>query len=146
MMAQLVVLSVMQPWAWLIVHGYPTPAGRRYKDVENRRYRTSCRGELYIHASQTYDVSALEYIECFAPEAAREVTAHKAAIMAQRGQVIGRVELTEVTDEAFESDWAEVDAWHWRLARPTPVDPFPARGMPGLFRIRAPGLIENIII
>lgn len=145
-MAQLVVLSVMQPWAWLIVRGYPGPRGRRYKDVENRRYRTSYRGPLYIHASQTYDVSALEYIECFAPEAAREVAVHKAAIMAQRGWVIGHVKLSGVTDEAFESCWAEVDAWHWQLARPTPVEPFPARGLPGLFRIQAPALIENIIV
>ena len=36
------VLSVCQPWAWLLVNGY--------KDVENRSWRTSHRGPLLIHS------------------------------------------------------------------------------------------------
>lgn len=40
-------LSVRQPWAWLIGHGY--------KPVENRSWRTSYRGPLYIHASSRLD-------------------------------------------------------------------------------------------
>ena len=41
------VLSVQQPWAWLIVHGG--------KDVENRRWRTRYRGLVAIHASLRLD-------------------------------------------------------------------------------------------
>ena len=37
------ILSVRQPWAWLIVAGH--------KDIENRKWRTSYRGSLLIHAS-----------------------------------------------------------------------------------------------
>jgi hypothetical protein len=37
------VLSVRQPWAWLIVQGY--------KDIENRTWSTTYRGRLLIHAS-----------------------------------------------------------------------------------------------
>jgi len=37
-------LSIRQPWAWLIVHGY--------KDVENRTWCPSFRGEFYIHSPQ----------------------------------------------------------------------------------------------
>ena len=37
------IISVRQPWAWLIVAGY--------KDIENRTWRTSYRGRLMIHAS-----------------------------------------------------------------------------------------------
>lgn len=37
-------LSLVQPWAWLIVHGY--------KDIENRTWQTKHRGLTYIHASQ----------------------------------------------------------------------------------------------
>lgn len=38
-------LSIRQPWAWLIVHGY--------KDIENRDWPTSFRGKLLVHAGQT---------------------------------------------------------------------------------------------
>jgi ASCH domain len=37
------VLSLRQPWAWLVVNGY--------KDIENRSWRTNHRGPLLIHAS-----------------------------------------------------------------------------------------------
>ena len=36
-------LSILQPWAWAIIHGG--------KDVENRTWRTAYRGPLLIHAS-----------------------------------------------------------------------------------------------
>lgn len=38
-------LSIRQPWAWLIVHGY--------KDIENRDWYTTFRGRLLVHAGQT---------------------------------------------------------------------------------------------
>ena len=41
------IISVRQPWAWLIVAGY--------KDIENRKWRTSYRGPLLIHASQAME-------------------------------------------------------------------------------------------
>lgn len=41
-------LSILQPWAWLIVHGY--------KPVENRRWRTNYRGPLLIHAGKKWGV------------------------------------------------------------------------------------------
>lgn len=49
-------LSVRQPWAWLIAHGY--------KPIENRRnwLMSSFRGELAIHASQS--VSRAEHEDC----------------------------------------------------------------------------------
>lgn len=37
-------LSIRQPWAWLIAHGF--------KDIENRTWKTKFRGEFLIHASQ----------------------------------------------------------------------------------------------
>ena len=37
------IISVRQPWAWLIVAGH--------KDIENRTWRTSYRGRLLVHAS-----------------------------------------------------------------------------------------------
>ncbi|MDD2435301.1 MAG: ASCH domain-containing protein [Bacilli bacterium] len=41
------VISIKQPWASLIVHGY--------KPYEYRSWKTLYRGELLIHASKTYN-------------------------------------------------------------------------------------------
>lgn len=48
-------LSIRQPWAWLIAHGY--------KDLENRTWRTGFRGRVLIHAGKT--MTRREYDECF---------------------------------------------------------------------------------
>jgi len=47
-------LSICQPWAWLIVQGF--------KDVENRSWKTNYRGTLLIHASKSFDYSALDFL------------------------------------------------------------------------------------
>lgn len=39
-------LSILQPWAWLIVNGY--------KPVENRTWATKFRGPLLIHAGKSW--------------------------------------------------------------------------------------------
>lgn len=39
-------LSILQPWAWLIVHGH--------KPVENRKWSTTYRGPLLIHAGKRW--------------------------------------------------------------------------------------------
>lgn len=39
-------LSILQPWAWLIVHGY--------KDIENRTWRTNFRGRFLVHAGKRW--------------------------------------------------------------------------------------------
>ncbi len=38
------ILSIRQPWAWLIVNGY--------KDIENRTWSTRFRGKVLIHAGK----------------------------------------------------------------------------------------------
>ncbi len=53
-------LSVRQPWAWLIVHGF--------KDIENRTWRTGYRGPVLIHAGKKVDVEAIELIREQFPE------------------------------------------------------------------------------
>lgn len=44
---RLPVLSIRQPWAWLIVNGY--------KDIENRTWPTRFRGKVLIHAGKKWD-------------------------------------------------------------------------------------------
>lgn len=47
-------LSIMQPWAWLIVNGH--------KDIENRDWPTRFRGEVAIHAGKKIDKNAAWYM------------------------------------------------------------------------------------
>jgi len=47
-------LSIRQPWAWLIVHGG--------KDIENRTWKTSFRGEFFVHAAKKFDKTAYEIL------------------------------------------------------------------------------------
>ncbi len=47
-------LSIRQPWAWLIANGY--------KDIENRSWNTTYRGEIFIHASKA--MTGKEYGQC----------------------------------------------------------------------------------
>jgi hypothetical protein len=46
-MAEMKALSIMQPWAWLIVAGH--------KDIENRSWPTPYRGPVLIHAGKKFD-------------------------------------------------------------------------------------------
>ena len=45
-------LSIMQPWAWLIVNGH--------KAIENRTWRCHVRGPILIHAGKKLDEDAAE--------------------------------------------------------------------------------------
>lgn len=45
-MKQIPALSILQPWAWLIVHGW--------KDVENRTWSTRFRGRFLVHAGMRW--------------------------------------------------------------------------------------------
>ncbi len=50
MAAPLLALSIMQPWAWLIVNGH--------KSIENRSWRCHKRGPVLIHAGKKLDKDA----------------------------------------------------------------------------------------
>lgn len=53
-MTDLRALSIMQPWAWLIVNGH--------KDIENRDWRCHRRGPILIHAGKKIDRDADELL------------------------------------------------------------------------------------
>lgn len=66
-------ISILQPWAWLIVRpDVIDPAARAdlyrrgwIKDVENRKWRSSYRGEFLVHAGKTWgreQISDLEWV------------------------------------------------------------------------------------
>lgn len=53
-------LSIKQPWAWLIVHGY--------KNVENRDWPTHHKGPFLIHAGKKFDMEGYEWVKAHFPE------------------------------------------------------------------------------
>jgi ASCH domain len=78
------VISIRQPWAWLIVNGY--------KCVENRTWSTSYRGPIFIHAAK--GMTKREYQECkdFALEIAPNIPFPKFEEL-DRGGIVGSADL-----------------------------------------------------
>lgn len=48
-------LSILQPWAWLIVNGH--------KDIENRSWETRFRGRFIVHAGKKWGREQREDLE-----------------------------------------------------------------------------------
>ena len=119
------VLSIKQPWAWLIVHGG--------KDIENRTWATKYRGRFLVHASQgmtkgeyeealdlVQDIGSLELYNRFPPF--KEL---------QRGGIVGSVELVDCVT-ASASPWY-MGAVGFVLRDPKPLPFMRYKGRLGLF-------------
>jgi hypothetical protein len=105
------VISVRNPWAWRIVAGLQA--------VEERRWKPSWRGVLWIHASKDRDLSAPA--ELWPP--ARQLAS---------SAIIGHVTLADVEGRP--------GAWRWMLASPYQLaEPVTGvQGHPGLWLIDLP--------
>ena len=120
------VLSLLQPWAWAIIHGP--------KRVENRVWRTTHRGRLYIHAGKS--MRALDAADP-AEWAARFGVPFPDRAALAFGAILGSVEVVDCVpvDDVRGDPWAS-GPWCWVLAdsRPLPV-PKPCRGAQRLFAV-----------
>ena len=81
------IISVRQPWAWLIVAGH--------KDIENRTWRTSYRGPLLIHASQAMEEDDFPMQRQWIKESGIVIPEDL-----PRGAIVGAATLTDVHDWA----------------------------------------------
>lgn len=132
-------LTVMQPWAWAIVHGG--------KDVENRTQAWSYRGPLAIHAGARISERGMtDPLVTYGLGQTPDAVLH-------RGAIIGVVDLVDVhpsitcvdADGAMCSPWAEAaydehggktrrDIVHLVLEDPRPLaEPIKMRGALGLW-------------
>ncbi len=143
-MKTITVLSVRQPWAWLICEGL--------KDVENRNWKTNYRGTLYIHAGKLFDWDALVWqsysmdkytaVQKFRrhfginfDKSRFRITEHEDEF----GAIVGRVDLIDCGRS--QSVWAQQDVkYHWTVRHGQHIVPIPMRGQLGLFRIQNPGI------
>lgn len=116
-------LSIQQPWAWLILN-----AG---KDVENRNWFSNYRGELYIHASKTFDQKGYDIVKLEFPDIAMPQPDEF-----ERGGIVGKVNMTDVVSDSV-SDWF-VGPWGFVFENPERVDFIPLRGHQSIFSFEFP--------
>ena len=112
------VISVRQPWAWLIVTGR--------KDVENRTWATSYRGTIFIHAA-----GAMHQTPIAAIEDRFGVEIDRAALTL--GAIVGRAELVDVVARSH-SPWFEGPR-AFVLRDPVAIEPVPMLGRLGIFSV-----------
>lgn len=130
--AQLACLSVLQPWAWLIVHGH--------KPVENRTWPTRFRGRLLIQAGKAYDGSehedhAVRLLEEFGIELPRFSEM-------PRGAIVGEATVTDCVTQHSSRFFTGPYGFVLAAPRAYPA-PVPLRGQLGIFRVPASAL-DNI--
>lgn len=128
------VISVRQPWAWLIINGG--------KDIENREWFTNVRGRVLIHAAQSVKkrdwLKAWEYVRLICPEAWEKGKVEIQAGMIERGGVIGSVEIVDCV-ESSTSPWF-VGRYGFVLRDPKPLPFHPSKGTLGFFSSERIGL------
>lgn len=146
-------LTILQPWAHLIVRGR--------KRVENRTWEPAARGlrvgdYLAIHAGMRFDLASWEgAYETMPDDEAPELRAlvesavfsvpqragrELVATRVPYGAVVGVARLADVEDEAPEDEAPEDEAywcgpWGWRLDAVQAIEPVPCKGAQGLWTL-----------
>lgn len=109
------VLSVRQPHAAAFFYADPP------KDIENRGWRASYTGALFIHAAIREDPHWRR------SPMADVLAALPVAALAVRGAIIGMCELTSYTRDSS-SPWAVPGLWHWQIEAIFPMLEIAERG------------------
>lgn len=120
------VLTVKQPWAYLIIHGG--------KDIENRKWSTKFRGRILIHSSKADDK---EYLDDFCQ---KDFGFSDKDLI--RGAIIGSVEITDCVKEST-SYWF-IGPIGWVLKNPKPEKIEFIKGQLGLWTVNKNGTKINI--
>lgn len=113
-------LSIRQPWAWLIVHGF--------KPVENRTWPTKVRGPVAIHAGQQFDQAGLETLLAYMPWLRQHLPQQY-----DLGGIVGVAELTDCVTQHHSPFFTGPYGHVMSSARPVPFIRY--RGVLGYFDI-----------
>lgn len=117
-------ISIMQPWAYAILH--------LGKDIENRTWFTHYRGPLLVHAGKRIDTSAVELLKAHGFELPKRF---------DRGGIVGEVEIVDCMEEAdylprYGANFWSAGPYCWLLRNPKPAKSFqPCRGQLGIFNV-----------
>jgi len=120
--ADSLVISIRQPWAWMIIH-----AG---KDIENRNWFTKVRGRVLIHAAN--GMTDKEF-NCAWDLAERIGIEYVSITELSRGGIIGSVEIVDCVTKS-DSPWF-FGRYGFVLRDPQPLPFYQCRGKLGFFRI-----------
>lgn len=118
------ILTVHQPWAYLICMGINT--------VENRTWKTDYRGRILIHSSKNFNISKLrergglrsilteKQLECLNEYSPQDVLRRGRLLISA---IIGSVEIIDCVkddgiDRYYDDTWALPDHYHLILRRP----------------------------
>jgi len=111
------VLSVKQPWAWLIANGF--------KDIENRVWRTNYRGPVLIHAGKSVDKGAYPWIES---KAILETIEHLPVIdTLPKGGIVGYTEIIDCVANSQSKWFAGPWGFVIKNSRPLPFVQYPGQ-------------------
>lgn len=136
-------LTVRQPWAWAIIHGG--------KNIENRTWQTKHRGDLAIHTAQQVDTAGVAVVAELSepPLFPWPTDVNPTAVF---GAVIGVVALDDVhhADDCWNgkshcSFWAEPGVFHWEVRPLLTCDPYPIKGMLGLWALPDPFKMTGVV-
>lgn len=120
-LTDLPVLSIRQPWAWLIVNGH--------KDIENRTWKTHFRGKVLVHAGKKWDedVTLADIKAMYGVEVPRRL---------KTGGIVGMVEITDCVTKS-KSPWF-FGPYGFTLKDAEPLPFHPCKGKMGFFRLDEP--------
>ncbi len=124
------VLSIRQPWAWLIVNGH--------KDIENRTWPTKFKGRFLVHAGKTPpDWTDDDYEFC---EKEYGVVVPRQGL--PLGGLVGEAQLIACVDKSPSSPWFQGP--YGFMLRDQKALPFvPMRGQRGFFNVAADALPQE---
>jgi len=129
-------LSILQPWAHLIVAGH--------KDIENRTWPTKMRGEILVHAGKGFDLNGYTWLKNnfwrlgFKDAGAiGDLLDKMDPYSFLRGGIVGKVEITDCV-KGHTSPWAAADCYHFVLAKARPLSFLPMRGKLSFFDAEMP--------
>lgn len=133
-------LSILQPWAWLIVRPDITDdvvrramhATQVMKDVENRTWRTNYRGEFLIHTGLGYSPSDHAYYK-------REIPAMVGIDIPPydqlpRGGIVGSAYLADCVRD-YRSPWKDPGQWGFVLRSAKALPFYRLKGKRGFFEV-----------
>jgi len=121
-------LSIRQPWAWLVAHGF--------KPIENRTWNTSFRGEFLIHAGLRFDADAYRRLSMLFPEIKLPP-----AEAFDRGGIVGKAELVDCLPPGSEPELSIQDRrWYqgdygFVVANARPLLLCPVKGRLNFFEV-----------
>ena len=124
-------ISIMQPWAWLIVNGY--------KDIENRDWATKYRGTVAIHAGKKLDRDAdRDLWESRHPVTGEQSERTAGLMIPNQWELGGIVGVAEIINCVIEPHPASASPWFvgrygFVIANARPVEFIPVKGALSFF-------------